>query len=167
MGDVGWDDRSGPSALSRSKRGLFHQALGRSRGGISTKIHLICDAHGNPLDFVLTGGQAHESETAATLLCGWKAGYVLADSTTVLLVFINQFIPTVSIAGSSTDRTGRQSNEDRCLEVNALGGNRDRVMSFDSCRQWAALWDKWIRQVPRFQRGREGLGGKAELARPR
>ena len=79
MGDVGWDDRSGPSALSRSKRGLFHQALGRSRGGISTKIHLICDAHGNPLDFVLTGGQAHESKTAATLLCGWNAGYVLAD----------------------------------------------------------------------------------------
>jgi transposase len=55
------------------------QALGRSRGGISTKIHLISDAHGNPLDFLITPGQAHESKSAQALLCGWKAKCVLGD----------------------------------------------------------------------------------------
>ena len=25
------------------------QALGRSRGGLSTKIHLVCDAQGKPI----------------------------------------------------------------------------------------------------------------------
>jgi hypothetical protein len=34
------------------------------RGGIATKIHLISDAHGNPLDFLTTPGQAHESKSA-------------------------------------------------------------------------------------------------------
>jgi transposase len=36
-------------------------ALGRSRGGFSTKIHLVCDGLGNPLHFELTAGQAHET----------------------------------------------------------------------------------------------------------
>ena len=31
------------------------EALGRSKGGFTTKIHAITDALGNPLDFILTG----------------------------------------------------------------------------------------------------------------
>ena len=40
---------------------------------------MISDAHGNPLDFLLTPGQAHESRWAETLLWGWKAEHVLGD----------------------------------------------------------------------------------------
>ena len=43
-------------------------ALGRSRGGFSTKIHLLCDGAGNPLGFHLTAGQAHESTVLDVLL---------------------------------------------------------------------------------------------------
>ena len=32
-------------------------ALGRSRGGFSSKFHLLCDGHGHPLHFHLTAGQ--------------------------------------------------------------------------------------------------------------
>ena len=39
------------------KRGI-DQAIGRSRGGLTTKIHAIVDALGNPLAISLTGGQA-------------------------------------------------------------------------------------------------------------
>ena len=35
--------------------------LGRSRGGFSTKIHLVCDGQGLPLVVEISGGQAHES----------------------------------------------------------------------------------------------------------
>lgn len=45
-------------------------ALGRSRGGFSTKIHLLCDEHGHPLHFHLTPGQAHESTAVEPLLEG-------------------------------------------------------------------------------------------------
>ncbi len=44
------------------------EALGRSRGGFGTKVHAITDALGNPLDFVLTGGQASDIGQANTLL---------------------------------------------------------------------------------------------------
>ena len=44
------------------------EALGRSKGGYTTKIHAITDALGNPLDFILTGGQASDIGQAEALL---------------------------------------------------------------------------------------------------
>ena len=32
----------------------------RSRGGLSTKINISVDAHGNPIRFILTAGQVHD-----------------------------------------------------------------------------------------------------------
>ena len=40
------------------------QAIGRSRGGLSTKIHTTVDALGNPTGFHLTPGQAHDLDGA-------------------------------------------------------------------------------------------------------
>jgi transposase len=37
-------------------------ALGRSRGGFGTKIHLVCDSHGFILAIHVTAGQVHESK---------------------------------------------------------------------------------------------------------
>lgn len=45
-------------------------ALGRSRGGFSTKIHLVCEADGCPIHFELSAGQAHENTTLVDLLNG-------------------------------------------------------------------------------------------------
>ena len=51
------------SAGARKKRGE-EQALGRSRGGLSSKIHATVDALGNPLGFLLTPGETHDLEGA-------------------------------------------------------------------------------------------------------
>lgn len=59
--------------------GQAAQALGRSRGGFSTKIHTLVDALGLPLDFILTGGQAHDVTQAPALLTGQRGDYVIAD----------------------------------------------------------------------------------------
>jgi transposase len=48
-------------------------ALGRSRGGFSTKIHIVCDGHGLPLHFYLTPGQSHESRVFDDVLMGVDA----------------------------------------------------------------------------------------------
>lgn len=37
------------------------EALGRSRGGLTTTVHLACDGRGRPLSIVLTPGQRHDS----------------------------------------------------------------------------------------------------------
>lgn len=55
------------------------QALGRSKGGFTTKIHVMVDALGNPLDFILTGGQAADVTQAYVLIEGVSATYALMD----------------------------------------------------------------------------------------
>ena len=55
------------------------QALGRSRGGFSTKVHVSVDSLGNPLRFILTGGQQHDITQAEELIDGYEGEYVLAD----------------------------------------------------------------------------------------
>lgn len=44
------------------------EALGRSRGGFSTKVHTITDALGLPLGFILTGGQRSDIGQGQALL---------------------------------------------------------------------------------------------------
>jgi len=46
------------------------QAVGRSRGGLSTKIHALVDALGNPIGFHLTGGEAHDPGEPTTCFQG-------------------------------------------------------------------------------------------------
>lgn len=55
------------------------QALGRSRGGLSTKIHALVDGLGMLAKFSLTGGQAGDSPEALPLLGEFKPGSVAAD----------------------------------------------------------------------------------------
>ena len=53
--------------------------MGRSRGGLSTKIHMVVDAKGQPMRFILTGGQAGDAPQAIPLLTGVQATHVIAD----------------------------------------------------------------------------------------
>lgn len=46
----------------------FERAIGRSRGGATTKIHIAADAHGNPIDFEITGGEVHDAKVADRLI---------------------------------------------------------------------------------------------------
>ncbi len=66
------DDRfhhcPGAPARSRRKGGTRRNALGRSRGGLSTKIHIRANAEGLGFGFVLTGGEAHDSTGYAPLM---------------------------------------------------------------------------------------------------
>lgn len=51
----------------QQKRGADH-CLGRSRGGLTTKIHVVVDAQGLSIRLGLTAGQAHDGQIADTLL---------------------------------------------------------------------------------------------------
>jgi hypothetical protein len=57
-----------PCLRGRRKRGQKDQALGRSRGGFSTKIHLKVDLDGLPLALHLTGGEASDCRNFEVLL---------------------------------------------------------------------------------------------------
>jgi transposase len=53
--------------------------MGRSKGGLSTKIHATVDALGNPTGFLLPPGQACDLEGADVLLPALAAPVVIAD----------------------------------------------------------------------------------------
>jgi transposase len=55
------------------------QAIGRSRGGLSTRIHALVEALGNPIGFFLTGGEAHDLVGADHLLPTILADMLIAD----------------------------------------------------------------------------------------
>lgn len=89
IGMFQWTPRStGPISMARippgqiSPRGAFsnhknlpiHEVepaghgLGRSRGGLSTKIHFAVDGNGRPLSIVVTGGQRHDGAMLPAVL---------------------------------------------------------------------------------------------------
>ena len=51
--------------------------MGRSRGGLTTKIHALVDANGLPVVLKLTEGQAHDGRSAADMLAGLGPGQIL------------------------------------------------------------------------------------------
>ncbi|WJR26037.1 IS5-like element ISPsp10 family transposase [Pseudomonas mosselii] len=62
--------RASAGAGKRGAEEPTDHALGRSRGGLTTKIHMVSDARGIPLHFTLSGGHASDISHAQRLLDG-------------------------------------------------------------------------------------------------
>lgn len=72
-------DQSCSPACGRRQRGPAAQGIGRSRGGLSTKVHLVVDALGLPLTFEISEGQRHDSKPAQQLVARVQSKCLLAD----------------------------------------------------------------------------------------
>jgi transposase len=57
--------------------GNSEQLMGRSRGGLTTKIHTVVDTSGLPVRLALTTGEAHDNRLVLTLLSALKSGAML------------------------------------------------------------------------------------------
>lgn len=51
--------------------------MGRSRGGLTTKIHAVVDADGMPIALKLTAGEAHDGRSADGMLESLREGDIL------------------------------------------------------------------------------------------
>jgi len=73
--------RSSASRRFGRKRGIKENALGRSRGGFSTKVHALVDTQGRPLHVELTPGQQHDCTVAKEIIAVHAQGKaVIADT---------------------------------------------------------------------------------------
>jgi transposase len=61
------------ACITRNRR----QSMGRSRGGLTSKIHALVDTNGLPVRLALTAGEAHDNRRAGKLLSRWKSGAML------------------------------------------------------------------------------------------
>jgi transposase len=92
-----------------------NQAIGRSAGGLTTKIHATCDALGNPTAFHLTPGQEHDLAGADVLMNEiTKADAVLADK-----------------AYDADERVRQKLLEKGCIAVIPAKSNRINPLSYD------------------------------------
>src|SRR6516165_12510524 len=55
------------------------QAIGRSRGGLTTKIHVLVDALGNPVEVMRSPGQDHDLPCAEALIEAVDPEALIAD----------------------------------------------------------------------------------------
>jgi transposase len=64
--------------LPNKPRGVSRrQSMGRSRGGLTSKIHALVDSNGLPVRLALSPGEAHDNRNARKLLSRLKSGSTL------------------------------------------------------------------------------------------
>src|SRR6218665_161395 len=126
------------------------QAIGRSRGGWTSKIHVVVDARGSPVRWLLTGGEVADITQAKSLLEGLKADAVLADKG----YDADALIDSIQVAGATAvipPRRNRvvQRSYDRHLykERNLVERFFNRIKQF---RRIATRYEKLARNYLSF-----------------
>lgn len=80
--DVEWEfiDGSYVKAHQHSTGAASEQAIALSRGSNTSKIHLAVDSYVLPIEFIITGGDVHDSKVANELIELLPQGdFVIAD----------------------------------------------------------------------------------------
>lgn len=68
------------TAASLLKKGAVPRRIGRTRGGLNSKLHAVCDGRGGPLVMLLSEGQMSDYKGAVLMIDALpKAGAILAD----------------------------------------------------------------------------------------
>jgi transposase len=68
-----------PSACRWRQKKVGDEAIGRSRGGLSTKINALVDNRGLPLRLTLAAGQVHDVNAVPELISGLPAADAVMD----------------------------------------------------------------------------------------
>lgn len=87
--------------------------MGRSRGGFTSKLHVQTDALGNPIKFILTGGECADITVAPQLLEHVSNCNVLGDK------------------GYDGDKLTQQIEEQGCIPVLPPRSNRKNPRTYD------------------------------------
>jgi transposase len=121
--------------------------VGRSRGGLTTKIHLLADALGRPLRFGLTGGQVHESRTAEMMLAGVEGDAVIADKA----YDSNAIRSTVKAAGMKAVIPPNRSRKRHIRHDKELYRERNRIeRCFNKLKHFRRLATRYDRRAVHF-----------------
>ena len=145
-------------------------ALGRSRGGFSTKIHILCDGLGHPLHFHLTPGQAHESTVLDVVLQGADSNLFDGDGEPIAWPislggdkgyradWIDEYVIDLGISPVIPS----QENEDR--EARPVEFDRDAYRQRNIVERLIG-WLKESRRIfSRFEKTATNFGGMLKMA---
>ncbi|MEZ5812476.1 MAG: IS5 family transposase [Rhizobiaceae bacterium] len=119
------------------------EGFGRSRGGLTTKIHAVVDANGLPLHIVISGGHQHDSLAARALLEDLPSGRIVLADKAYDSTEIRTF---VSSRGSWANIPARRNRRDPICFSPYLYRHRNHVERFFNrikhCRRIATRYEK-------------------------
>jgi transposase len=123
--------------------GNRRQSMGRSRGGLTSKIHALVDTNGLPIRLALTAGEAHDNRLAGSLLSRLKTGSMLLADRGYDADWIRALVPKRRAWANIPPRSNR--NEPICFSPH-LYRARNLVERFfnkiKQCRRVATRYDK-------------------------
>ena len=126
--------------------------MGRSRGGLTTKIHALTNENGLPLRYLLTPGQANDAPPAKILLNSLQPGQVVLADKAYDADWIRAMIweqgATAVIPSKSNRKVPKEFDK-------ALYKNRNQIERFfgrikRSFRRIATRYDKTARNFMAF-----------------
>ena len=119
---------------SGARGGTCRRAIGRSRGGLTTKIVALVDALGNLVRFILLPGQRHDSVGVPPLIEGIAFGALLGDK------------------AFDTDRLRAELDARGAAAVIPPKANRKAVISFDRAMYgWRHLIENTFAKLKEFR----------------
>ena len=100
------------ACITRNRR----QSMGRSRGGLTSKIHALVDTNGLPVRLALTAGEAHDNRLAGKLLSRLKSGTMLLadrgyDADWIRALAAERGVWATAAAAPARARSWRQPSE--------------------------------------------------------
>lgn len=120
---------------TRRKRGTQNQAIGKSRGGLTTKIVALVDALGNLARFVLLPGQRHDSVGVEPLLDGVALGALIGDK------------------AFDSDWLRLELNQRGALAVIPPNASRAKAIPYDAeVYKWRHLVENFFQRIKEFRR---------------
>lgn len=127
------------ASLFRNNR----QSMGRSRGGLTSKIHAVVDSNGLPVRLALTAGEPHDNRLAAKLSSRLKSGAMLLADRGYDADWIRAM---VSNRGAWANLPPRRNRKDALCFSPYLYRARNLVERFfnkiKQCRRVATRYDK-------------------------
>src|ERR1700682_256085 len=144
-----YDDRRHHCARSstqrrRPKKG-GDQAIGRSRGGLTTKIHALVDALGNPANLMLTAGQIHDLACAQDLIENADLEALIADKAYDADALIDSLAErkiTPVIPPKANRKTKRDCDFALYRERNLIEASSTRLRTFGLSRPDTTNWQQ-------------------------
>jgi transposase len=169
VGSVGTGDASSPVAGPRNDAARFdrdssastcrwcpqkdepiNEALGRSRGGFSCKLHIAVDAQGQAVELRLGPGEEHDVTRAPELLGEYEPGCVIGDKgydSDELVMVIRERGAEAVIPPRSNRTTKRHWNKKKYKRRNLVERFVNRIKHY---RRVATRFDKTARNYLAF-----------------
>jgi transposase len=136
------------ACITRNQR----QSIGRSRGGLTSKIHALVDSNGLPVRLALSPGEAHDVRLAGKLLSRLKSGSMLLADRGYDADWIRELAMK---KGAWANIPPKSNRSDPICFSPYLYRARNRVELFfnriKQCRRVATRYGQACRQLPRLR----------------